>query len=63
MVAGEVSTEILSPISPSKLWKAIVKDSHNLMPDIISSIVILEGNGRVGTIRQSNFTSGNASSQ
>ncbi|XP_058075718.1 major strawberry allergen Fra a 1-3-like [Magnolia sinica] len=60
MVAGTVSHEILSTISPSRLWKAIVKDSHNLMPklmpEIISSIVILEGDGGVGTIRQSNFT-------
>ncbi|XP_058111818.1 pathogenesis-related protein STH-2-like [Magnolia sinica] len=59
MVAGTVGHEILSPISPSRLWKAMVKDSHNLMPklmpEIISSIVILEGDGGVGTIRQSNF--------
>ena len=64
MVASTVSNEILSPVTPSRLWKAVVKDSHNLMPklmpDIISSIVILEGNGGIGTIRQSNFTSGNA---
>ncbi|XP_058075709.1 pathogenesis-related protein STH-2-like [Magnolia sinica] len=60
MVAGAVSHEILSQVSPSRFWKAIVKDSHNLMPklmpEIISSIVILEGDGGVGTIRQSNFT-------
>ena len=64
MVASVVSNEILSPVAPSRLWKAIAKDSHNLMPklmpDIISSIVLLEGNGEVGTIRQSNFTTGNA---
>ncbi|RWR80989.1 major pollen allergen Bet v 1-F/I [Cinnamomum micranthum f. kanehirae] len=60
MVAGAVNNEIVSVVSPARLWKAIVKDSHNLMPklmpDIISSIVVLEGNGGVGTIRQSNFT-------
>ncbi|RWR75045.1 major pollen allergen Bet v 1-F/I [Cinnamomum micranthum f. kanehirae] len=60
MVAGSVSNEIKSPIAPGRLWKAMVKDSHNLMPkllpDIISSIVILEGDGGVGTIRQSNFS-------
>ncbi|KAJ8646740.1 hypothetical protein MRB53_008488 [Persea americana] len=43
-----------------RLWKAMVKDSHNLMPkllpDIISSIVILKGDVGVGTIRQSNFS-------
>ncbi|RWR88260.1 major pollen allergen Bet v 1-F/I [Cinnamomum micranthum f. kanehirae] len=62
MVASRVSNEMLSPVAPSRLWKAVVKDSHNLMPklmpDIISSIVVLEGNGGVGTIGQSNFTSG-----
>ncbi|KAJ8627930.1 hypothetical protein MRB53_021237 [Persea americana] len=62
MVTSTVSNEIPSPVAPSRLWKAIVKESHNLMPklmpDIISSIVLLEGNGGVGTIRQSNFTSG-----
>ncbi|KAJ8627932.1 hypothetical protein MRB53_021239 [Persea americana] len=61
MVVSIVSNEILSPVAPSRIWKAIAKDSHNLMPklmpDIISSIVLLEGNGGVGTIRQSNFTS------
>lgn len=66
MVAGTVTNEIASPVSPARLWKAIVKDSHNLMPklmpDIISSIAILEGDGGPGTIRQSNFTDGNVSS-
>lgn len=62
MVAGTVSNEIASPVSPARLWKAIVKDSHNLMPDIISSIASLEGDGGPGTIRQSNFTDGNVSS-
>ncbi|KAJ8646741.1 hypothetical protein MRB53_008489 [Persea americana] len=60
MVAGSVSNEIKSPIAPGRLWKAMVKDSHNLMPkllpDIISIIVILKGDGGVGTIRQSNFS-------
>ncbi|KAJ8650466.1 hypothetical protein MRB53_003489 [Persea americana] len=60
MVAGVVNNEIVSVVSPARLWKAIVKDSHNLMPklmpDIILSIVVLEGSGGVGTIRQSNFT-------
>ena len=63
MVAGVVNNEIVSVVSPARLWKAIVKDSHNLMPklmpDIILSIVVLEGSGGVGTIRQSNFTNGN----
>ncbi|KAJ8646744.1 hypothetical protein MRB53_008492 [Persea americana] len=47
-------------ISIGRLWKAMAKDSHNLMPkllpDIISSIVILQEDGGVGTIRQSNFS-------
>ncbi|KAJ8648952.1 hypothetical protein MRB53_001975 [Persea americana] len=60
MVAGSVSNEILSAVAPERLWKAIVKDSTSLMPkllpDLISSIVILEGDGGVGTIRKSNFS-------
>ena len=63
MVAGSVSNEILSAVAPERLWKAIVKDSTSLMPkllpDLISSIVILEGDGGVGTIRKSNFSPGN----
>ncbi|KAJ8636643.1 hypothetical protein MRB53_010910 [Persea americana] len=61
MVAGSVSNEVLSQVAPERLWEAIVKDSPNLMPkllpELVSSIVILEGDGGVGTIRQSNFTS------
>ncbi|RWR76674.1 major pollen allergen Bet v 1-F/I [Cinnamomum micranthum f. kanehirae] len=61
MVAGSVSNEVMSQVAPERLWKAIVKDSPNLMPkllpELVSSIVILEGDGGVGTIRQSNFTS------
>lgn len=64
MVAGSVSNEILSAVAPERLWKAIVKeDSTSLMPkllpDLISSIVIVEGDGGVGTIRKSNFSPGN----
>ncbi|RWR80043.1 major pollen allergen Bet v 1-F/I [Cinnamomum micranthum f. kanehirae] len=60
MVAGSVSNEVFSLVDPERLWKAIVKDSPNLMPkllpDLISSIEILEGDGGVGTIRKSNFS-------
>ncbi|RWR86770.1 pathogenesis-related protein 10-3.1 [Cinnamomum micranthum f. kanehirae] len=46
MVAGSLSNEVLSPVSPSRLWMALVTDSHNLMPklmpDIISSVVTLQ---------------------
>ncbi|XP_058099990.1 pathogenesis-related protein 1-like [Magnolia sinica] len=60
MVKGAISHHMVSPLPPARLWKAIAKDPHNLMPkimpQIISSIVVLEGDGGVGTVKQANFT-------
>lgn len=50
-------------ISPARLFKASIVDSHNLipklMPQAIKSIDILQGNGGTGTIKQINFPQGN----
>ncbi|KAK6941036.1 Bet v I/Major latex protein [Dillenia turbinata] len=54
--------ELESPISPDRLFKALIIDSHNLIPKImpqrIQSIALIEGDGGVGSIRQVNFTPG-----
>ncbi|KAH7511428.1 hypothetical protein ACOSP7_007239 [Xanthoceras sorbifolium] len=60
MVTGTIVDEYKSPITIERLWRAAIIDAHNLMPkllpQIISSIEILEGDGGVGTITKFNFT-------
>ncbi|KAK3189029.1 hypothetical protein Dsin_028590 [Dipteronia sinensis] len=60
MVTGTIVDEYKSPIAIERLWRAMVVDAHNLMPkilpQIISSIEILEGDGGVGTIKKLTFT-------
>lgn len=54
--------EHTSPIPPARLFKALVLDSHNLIPKLtpeaIKSIEIIQGDGGAGSIRQINFTEG-----
>ena len=51
-----------SPISASRLFKALVLDYHNLykklMPESIISTEIIQGDGGVGSIKQINFIQG-----
>ncbi|KAK1592012.1 hypothetical protein Q3G72_017717 [Acer saccharum] len=60
MVTGTIVDEYKSPIAIERLWQAAIVDAHNLMPkilpQIISSIEILEGYGGVGTIKKFTFT-------
>ncbi|XP_031396037.1 major allergen Pru ar 1-like [Punica granatum] len=55
------SDEFTSPIPPARLFKALIVDSHNLipklMPQAVKSIDII-GDGGAGSIRQINFTEG-----
>ncbi|XP_030458252.2 major strawberry allergen Fra a 1-2-like [Syzygium oleosum] len=57
------TNEYTSPIPPAKLFKALVLDSHNLipklMPQSIKSIDLLQGDGGAGNIKQINFIEGN----
>ncbi|KAK0607461.1 hypothetical protein LWI29_015426 [Acer saccharum] len=57
------SDEYTSSVSPSRLFKALIVDSHNLIPKLmpvaVKSIDIIEGDGGVGSIRQINFNEGN----
>ena len=54
--------EYESPIDPGRLFKALIVDSHNLCPKLMSqsinSIEIIEGDGDVGSIKQINFAQG-----
>ncbi|KAG9459535.1 hypothetical protein H6P81_004043 [Aristolochia fimbriata] len=58
MVAGSYTQELVSPVAASRLWKAS-GDTHNLIPklipDKVASLVLLEGDGGVGTLTQVNF--------
>ncbi|KAL8263152.1 hypothetical protein R6Q59_024501 [Mikania micrantha] len=51
-----------SPVLPVRIFKASIADSHNLMPkllpDVIKSIDIIEGDGGVGSIKQINYAGG-----
>ncbi|KAK4741615.1 hypothetical protein SAY87_025203 [Trapa incisa] len=57
--------ELESPISPRRLFKALMLDSHTLlpkfMPHSIDSIVFCQGHGDVGSIKQTYFSPGKGS--
>ncbi|CAI9771299.1 unnamed protein product [Fraxinus pennsylvanica] len=56
--------EYTSPVSPSRIFKASIVDSHNLipklMPQAIKSVAFVQGNGGTGSIKQINFAEGGA---
>lgn len=58
------SDEYTSPIPPARLFKALIIDSHNLIPKLmplaVESIEI-EGDGGAGSIKKINFAEGNVS--
>ncbi|XP_068657825.1 major strawberry allergen Fra a 1.08-like [Aristolochia californica] len=59
MVAGTYTHASVSPVPVSRLWKASAdtdKIVPKILPEIIASIVVLEGDGGVGTVKQINFT-------
>ncbi|KAF8024279.1 hypothetical protein BT93_F1467 [Corymbia citriodora subsp. variegata] len=53
------SQEFTSAVTPSRMFKALVLDSHNIIPKIvpggIKSIEFIEGDGGIGSIKQTNF--------
>ncbi|KAA8527662.1 hypothetical protein F0562_035469 [Nyssa sinensis] len=57
-----LTDERLSSIPPSRIFKATILDSHNLipklMPQAVKSIEIIQGNGGAGSIKQINFAEG-----
>ncbi|KAF7850363.1 hypothetical protein BT93_L5580 [Corymbia citriodora subsp. variegata] len=54
--------EFATPVTPSRMFKALILDSDNLIPKIapqgIKSIDFVEGDGGVGSIKQTNFADG-----
>lgn len=60
MVAGSFTREDVSTVSIDRLWKAGILDAHNLMPkllpDFISKVEILEGDGGIGTVKKFHFS-------
>ncbi|RVW39995.1 Pathogenesis-related protein STH-2 [Vitis vinifera] len=52
--------EFTCPIAPSRIFKALILDSNNLIPKLlpqtIRSIDVVQGDGGAGTIEQVNFT-------
>ncbi|KAK3418037.1 hypothetical protein EUGRSUZ_H04018 [Eucalyptus grandis] len=53
------SREITSVIAPSRMFKALVLESHNILPMIvpegIKSVEFIEGEGGVGSIKKTNY--------
>ncbi|KAK9282423.1 hypothetical protein L1049_005340 [Liquidambar formosana] len=54
--------EIACSVPPARIFKALILDSHNLipklMPQAIKSIDIIQGDGGAGSIKQINFAEG-----
>ncbi|KAK2645119.1 hypothetical protein Ddye_020314 [Dipteronia dyeriana] len=61
-----VNNEHATPVAPARMFKALILDSHNLVPKLvkksIKSIDVIEGDGEeVGCIKQANFCEGDVS--
>ncbi|EYU43989.1 hypothetical protein ABFS83_07G010000 [Erythranthe nasuta] len=56
----KVSQSFRTKVTPNRMFKALILDSHNLAPQLlfssIKSIDFLQGEGEPGTIKQMNFT-------
>lgn len=54
--------EYTSPIASSRIFKASIVDSHNLIPKLlpqgIQSIELIQGDGGAGSIKKINFIDG-----
>ncbi|KAL7104890.1 hypothetical protein ACP275_07G010000 [Erythranthe tilingii] len=60
MGVTKINQEFASPVSPGRLFKALILESSNLIPKLlpqfVKSIDTLEGSGGSGSIEQVNFT-------
>lgn len=57
-----ITQEIISPITPNRLFKALIVDSKSLIPKLLPQLVenvdLLQGDGGAGSIEKVNFTKG-----
>ncbi|XP_057964287.1 major allergen Pru ar 1-like [Malania oleifera] len=62
MGVSSFSQENTSTVPPARFYKALIRDSHNLVPKLLphasKSIDIIQGQGSAGTIIQINFPDG-----
>ncbi|KAK6146011.1 hypothetical protein DH2020_019880 [Rehmannia glutinosa] len=62
MAITTFTDEYTSPILPSRIYKASIVNSHNLipklMPQAIKSVKIINGDGGAGSVKQINFAQG-----
>ncbi|XP_020686575.1 pathogenesis-related protein 1-like [Dendrobium catenatum] len=60
MVSGSFTFQEVSTVGPDRLWKAGILDAHNLLPkllpDFISKVELLEGDGGAGTVKKFHFS-------
>ncbi|XP_068658372.1 major strawberry allergen Fra a 1.08-like [Aristolochia californica] len=60
MAAKGFTLELESPVAPARLFQASVMDAHNLIPKIMSRVVVsgemIQGDGDVGSVKQFKFT-------
>ncbi|CAA2957012.1 major allergen Pru ar 1-like [Olea europaea subsp. europaea] len=62
MGVSTFTDEHSSLVAPSRIFKASIVDSHNLIPKLvpqaIKSVEFIQGNGGTGSIKQINFAEG-----
>lgn len=60
MGAIKISHNFITRVTPERMFKALILDSHNICPKLmfasIKSIEFIEGDGGVGSVKQTNFT-------
>ncbi|CAI8590161.1 unnamed protein product [Vicia faba] len=59
MVVSIFTNDYSSPIAPSRMFKALITDSSNLLPKLLPQFIkdvnLIQGNGEAGSIEQVNF--------
>lgn len=62
MGVTKFTQEIVVPVAPARIFKALIVDSHNLLPKLVpqsmESIELVGGDGGAGTIKITKFAQG-----